>query len=246
MKILALDIETSPLITYSWGIWNQNIGINQIQEPTRMLCFAARWVDQPKRSIEFYSEHESDHWAMVESAWQLVDEADALLTFNGKKFDGRHLNREFVLAGLGPPSPVKHIDLLQVVRKQFLFPSNKLEWVSQQLGLAGKVKHEGFGLWLKCLAGDEAAWKRMERYNKQDVHLLVDAYRTILPWISNHPNLNLYGGDGVSCPTCGGVLHKRGTRTTGITSYQRYRCSKCGAWSTDGKALQRSDVRADS
>jgi uncharacterized protein YprB with RNaseH-like and TPR domain len=96
-----------------------------------------------------------------------------------------HLNREFVLAGLEPPAPYQQIDLLTAVRKQFKFPSNKLEYVLTTLGLAGKKKHEGHELWIKCMANDPKAWRTMTAYNKRDVRALEDLYYRIKPWIPN-------------------------------------------------------------
>lgn len=116
--------------------------------------------------------------------------------------------------GFKPPAPYKQIDLLQVVKSNFKFPSNKLDYISQRLGLGQKVEHEGMALWTKCMKGDKAAWQRMEEYNIQDVVLLEDLYKRILPWIKNHPNMNVYK-DGPICPTCGDEhLQKRGTAVT--------------------------------
>lgn len=247
MKILAYDIETSPLISYHWSLWQQNIGLNQIIEPTRVMCFAARWIDEPKTKIKFFSEFHNTREEMIDQAWNLLDEADATLHFNGKSFDTKHFNREFAQAGYSPPSPVKEIDLLTAVRKVFRFPSNKLDYVSQAFGIGEKAKHEGMGLWVKCLAGEPGAWARMKKYNETDVHLLIDLYNRVLPWIPGLPNVNLYDQTDV-CPKpgCGGNLAKRGFRTTSVGVYQRFQCSSCGGWSTSGKALDRTDVRGES
>lgn len=245
MKILAYDIETSPLITYTWGLWNQNIGINQIQVPSSVMCIAARWIDKPKNSIEFYSDFKHGHDGMVEAAWSLFDEADAVVTWNGKSFDETHMNREFLLADLGPPSPVYHIDLMMQVKRRFRFDSNKLDWVSDQLGAGRKDTHAGMQLWLDCMAGDPVAWQKMEKYNKQDVHLLVDDYYRIRPWLTL-PNQNLY--DRIAgCPTpgCPGTPHRRGFRTTQTGVYQRYHCNTCRRGSTSGKSIERADLRGE-
>jgi hypothetical protein len=244
VKILAIDIETSPLITYTWGLWDQNIGINQIQEDTRIICFAARWLDAPKKEIVFWSEFHDGHPEMVQEAHALIDEADAVLSWNGRSFDTKHLNREFLLAGLGPPSPVKEIDLMAASKRVFRWPSNKLDYVAQQLGVGKKVSHEGFGLWLACLDGDPAAWTRMQRYNEQDVHLLIDLYRKLVGWIPSHPNRLLFGGTG--CPKCGsGPLIKRGLRPGLNGLYQRYQCKACRGYSTEGKAIERTEIRGE-
>lgn len=44
MKILLLDIETAPNTVYTWGLFKQNIAINQIESPGYILCWAAKWL----------------------------------------------------------------------------------------------------------------------------------------------------------------------------------------------------------
>ena len=127
---------------------------------------------------------------------------------------------------------------MRTVRSNFRFTSNKLDYVSQQLGLGKKVEHEGFELWLKCMDKDNAAWGRMEKYNIQDVILLEKLYYKLLPWIKSLPNRNL-NTDNAVCPSCGGKhLHKRGLATTITASYQRYQCKGCGSWSQGTKAIK--------
>jgi hypothetical protein len=244
MRLLAWDIERVPHLNYNWGLWDQRVGINQIVLPGETVSFAARWYGEPKKNVVFRSTHHDTKQGMLDSIWELIDEADALLSWNGKGFDTKHINTEFILAGMTPPSPIVEVDLLQTARRKFKFASNKLQFVSEQLGVGSKVKHEGFDLWLKCIAGDDAAWSRMRRYNKQDVHLLIDLYDKLLPWINSHPNRILIDGKG-GCPRCGehGKLESRGTRATLTGTYQRYRCLKCGSWSSSGKRLQGTDIR---
>lgn len=233
MRILALDIETSPAEVYAWGLWDQNIGLNQIARPTRMLCFAAKWIGEGGRTM-FWSEYHDSTSAMIQAAWDLIDEADAVIHWNGTSFDMKHLNREFLEHFHTPPSPVHEIDLCSVVKRKFRFMSNKLQNVTEILGLEGKVKHEGFDLWLKCMAGDDAAWARMRKYNKRDVTLLEDLYGQLLPWIPNHPNRRLTQPD-AGCPRCGAPdaeLERRGYRYTAVSRFQRLCCRVCGGWSS--------------
>lgn len=246
-RILAWDIETSPNLGYVWGLFKQNLSLNQIRERGEVMSFAARWVDEPPESIVFYGgPKKSDHAKMIRAAHKLFDEADALVSWNGKNFDTRHMQREFLLAGLTPPSPHKEIDLMLLARKKFRFVSHKLQNVSTELGLDGKVQHSGFDLWIRCMSGDPAAWAEMQAYNEQDVHLLVDLYDRLLPWIGNeHPNRNLYDGT-EGCPKCGAEdshLRPRGYRRTLTGAYQRYRCDQCGTWSSEGKRSFGTDVR---
>ena len=238
MKILLLDIDSSPNVAHVWGLWQQNVGINQLMESSYVLCWAAKWLGEDE--IIFDSVHQSKPKKMLKGIYDLLNDADAVIHYNGTKFDIPTLNKEFLLHNYAPPSPYKQIDLLRVARSQFRFPSNKLDYVAQRLGLGKKQEHEGHDLWVKCMNGDKDAWKRMESYNVQDVVLLESLYCRLLPWIKSHPNHNLYTDNRV-CPTCSGNrLQKRGTAISATGRYQRYQCSDCGSWSQGTKAVKPS------
>jgi DNA polymerase elongation subunit (family B) len=174
-----------------------------------------------------------------------MDEADAVVTYNGNRFDIPTLQREFLLSGLPPPSPSKSIDLYRTVKRQFRFASNKLDFVCQQLGLGSKTHHKGMDLWTGVEAGDAASRKTMTTYNKQDVFLLEKLYNRLLPWIPNHPNVSLYNNlTEKACTNCGSVnVQKRGLSHSKIATYQRYQCSDCGGWSRERVADKTIDRR---
>ena len=228
MRTLLLDCETSPIQAWVWGLWQQNVGLNQIIEPTHVICMAYKWLGESK--VGFQSTRHPDN-IMVSKAWDLLDEADCVMHYNGAAFDIPHLRREFLEAGLTPPSPFRQIDLLTTARKMFRFPSNKLAYITEALGLEGKVKHEGFELWTKCLAGDPKAWKKMQKYNERDVTLLEDLYELLQPWIPSHPSHAAFTGEHV-CPACGGSdLKRRGFAYTAVSKFDQWLCSSCGKWS---------------
>lgn len=231
MRILALDIETSPNVVHTWGLFNQNVGLNQIIRTSEIICFAARFLDEPKKAMRFYSLNESSREEMILAAWELLDEADVVLHYNGKRFDMPHLNREFIELGLKPPSPYQEIDLYLVAKRRFRFQSNRMQHVATQLSLEGKVEHEGFDLWLRCLNWEADAWRKMEKYNRRDVELLVELYGLMRPWVPSHPGMNL-ATKGHACPYCASTkLQRRGVARTRQSEYQRYQCQKCGGWS---------------
>lgn len=235
MKILLLDIESSPNVAHVWGIWQQNVGINQLMESSYVLCWAAKWLGEEE--VYFDSVYQSKPKAMLRTIHSMISAADVVVHYNGTKFDMPTLNKEFLLHDMAPPAPYKQIDLLRTVRSQFRFPSNKLDYVAQRLGLGKKHAHEGHELWVKCMNKDKDAWKRMEDYNVQDVVLLEQLYTKILPWVKNHPNHNVHTSDHV-CPSCGGKhIQKRGTAVSQSGSYQRYQCRDCGSWSQGTKSL---------
>jgi DNA polymerase elongation subunit (family B) len=235
MRVLLLDIETSPHVAYVWNlINNQYINPDMLVHQGRTLCWAAKWYGEDE--VLFSSTRRSKPKTMIKQIHKLIDEADAVIHYNGTKFDLPILNQEFLLHGLSPASPVKQVDLLKTVRSKFRFPSNKLSYVSQKLGLGSKVEHKGFALWEGCLRGDPDDWDTMERYNKQDVVLLEALYEKLKPWIKSPPNHSTFTGNEV-CPNCGSSnLKKRGMAHTATRSYQRYCCGECGAWSRSVRA----------
>jgi uncharacterized protein YprB with RNaseH-like and TPR domain len=237
LKVLFFDIETAPHDVYTWGLFNQNVSISQIVQPGRVLGYAYKWLGD--KEAWFQSDHGSGHQQMIEIAHELLSEADVVVTYNGISFDIPHMQREFLMAGLLPPKPYKQIDLLRVVRKQFKFASNKLDYVSQQLGIGHKTHHEGFPLWVKCMNGDEKAWKKMGTYAKQDVRLTEKLYHYLLPWLTAVPHMGQMAGEASSCWACGGTrLQRDGTAFAFVSSYRLYQCLNCGAWVRGSTKLQ--------
>jgi len=238
VKTLLCDIETSPNKVLAWGLFNQNLSINHIMEPGKTLCAAYKWLGEPDKKVKFVSAWGNGFASMVGQLHEALEEADAVVTYNGNKFDLPTLNREFLLAGLHPPSPSKSIDLYRTVRRQFKFVSNKLDFVCQQLGLGAKTHHKGLDLWIGTEKGVRADQKVMETYNKQDVFLLEKLYNKLLPWVPGHPNVSLFNNSAVaSCTNCGSSnLQKRGASHSKIATYQRYQCSDCGGWSRERMA----------
>lgn len=236
MKILLLDIETAPNLVHVWGLWQQNVGLPQIIDSGYVLCWAAKWLGEEE--VFFSSTYHDGPKQMLKNIHNLLDAADAVVHYNGQKFDIPTLNKEFLLYNLKPPAPYKQIDLLKTARQQFKFPSNKLDYIAQALDLGKKVKHIGHELWIQCMANNEDAWKMMEEYNVGDVVLLEKVYYKLLPWIKGHANYSIYNSSALVCPNCGGIHYqRRGYSYTSTCKYQRYQCTDCGTWFRDTKSL---------
>jgi hypothetical protein len=228
IRILLFDIETAPNLCYTWGLWSQNIAINQIVKPAYILRWSAKWLGEP--DLLGASCENGDSKAMIVKAHKILSEADVVVHFNGNVFDIPRMNQEFLKYGLKPPAPFKEVDLLKVVKKKFDLPSNKLDFVAQFFGLGSKVKHSGMDLWTGCLNGDKKSWKTMKEYNDGDVVLLEKVYIHVLPWIENHPSHELFEGH-LCCPNCASEnVQKRGVERTLTQTYQRFQCLGCGKW----------------
>lgn len=224
-KILFIDIEWEPALAYVWKMWDENISPDQLVNEGGMLCFCAKWSTE--KDYLFFSKWEHGRKGMAEAALELLNEADAVVTYNGDKYDLPKITGEIILAGLKPPAPVTSIDVLKIVKK-FGLVMNRLAYIGPLFNAGKKVKHEGFNLWKDVMAGKESAQRKMRHYCIQDVRVLVKLYERVKPFAKNHPHL---GDDKVECGSCGSKhSHKRGFRRTKYYKIQRLQCQNCGAW----------------
>jgi DNA polymerase elongation subunit (family B) len=235
-KILILDIETAPIMAYVWGIWNVNVGMNQIKSDWFCLTWAAKWLFEDKVYSAKLTSREAkkqDDRRIIRGVWELLNEADIVIAHNGEKFDLPKLNQRFVIHKLNPPLPYQSIDTLKHIRRQFGFTSNRLDYVNKLLNLPRKTENEGFPLWEKCYAGDEKALKTMEDYNIGDVRILEETYLRIRAWIKPHPSVSLFilDEEQCHCPSCGSkdlkVIGK--TYNTTVNRYEMFQCKNCGS-----------------
>jgi len=238
-KVLLFDIETAPILASVWGLWDQNVGLNQIQRDWFVLSFSAKWLDSKK--IIYADQRDAkdieNDKELLKKIWALLDEADIVVGQNSNKFDIKKLNARFILNGLKPPSSYKKIDTLVLAKRHFAFTSNKLEYLSDKLCTKfKKLKHAnfpGFELWKQCLAGNKAAWNEMKRYNERDVLALEELYLKLAPWDTSI-NFDLYNSDTVPTCTCGSKqFTKNGYHYTATGKFQRFKCIKCGAETRD-------------
>lgn len=238
-KIVCYDIETSPNLVYSWGLHDQQIGVNQIVQPQDILCFASTEVGSGKiRSYSAWDGYEG----MLDRLWSMMDDADYLVGYNQIGFDDKHVKGAFARAGMPPPSPYRSVDLLRVVRKNFRFPSNKLGYVCEALGLDLKSDPGGFSTWKSILDPEcpdrVAAQRRMVKYCRQDVRVTAQLFERLLPWIDglNVPLTSGVEDAPVGCTRCGGDrIQQRGWAYTTTSRYKRMVCVDCGGWMRSAK-----------
>lgn len=233
LKMLALDIETAPALVYSFSAYDTTIGYNQVVEYPRIIAFSAQW--KGKKKVEFYSEYHQSRGEMLKALHDLIDEADLVVTYNGDRFDLPWISGEFIAEKMTPPSPVMKVDLFKVIKSNTRWFHKKLDVVSSRLLGDRKVPHQGFGLWMDCLRGDEEtkrkAWALMKKYAVKDTALLWPLFEELKGWVKMpHP---VSTEPGLVCRNCGGKhLQRRGTAKTLQGEYARYQCMEpgCGAW----------------
>lgn len=236
-KVLLLDIETTPEISYTWGRWKQFISQGQVIEHPYVLTWAARWLGSDVTMSRKLTDYPS--WAnstrddkdLVTDLWALMDEADYIVAHNGDKFDIPWITSRAIFHGLPPISPTKYIDTLKAAKKLIRVPSYSLEALCVYYGLTPKQDNEGFSLWRRCIEGDADAFVDMETYNVGDIDSLQDLYLRLRPYMKEHPNGALYYPDSERrCGRCGstGMELIEAQAHTSISTFDVYRCTGCG------------------
>lgn len=227
-KILTLDIETSPIIAQVWGLWDNNIALNQIVKDWTILSWAGKWFDRVP--VIQWDVGLTTEKHILQELRSLLDKADIVVTQNGKKFDIKKINARFFHYGIKPPSSFQQIDTLVLAKKHFAFTSNKLEYMSKAFNKKyKKLDHKEFPgqeLWTECMKGNTKAWKAMRKYNIFDVLATEELYKKLIPY-DNTINFSVYY-DKTTC-SCGSTdFSKNGHCYTSAGKYQRFACSKCG------------------
>jgi hypothetical protein len=172
---------------------------------------------------------------ILEPIWKLMNEADVVVWQNGNNFDDKKLNTRFIENKLPPPARFLKVDTLKTAREVFGWSYNRLDELGQKLGIGKKIDMS-FVDWKNCLTNDDdadMALDHMLTYCKRDIApLLEDVYLAMLPYMENHPNMNVFTDhDKDVCPKCESSDLKWNEKpyATPQGLWMSFRCSACGA-----------------
>jgi len=228
-RILLYDLEVTRQIVEGYGNkWEFKV-VKTVRHQ-QLMSFAWKWRGDKK--VSYLSRHDfSTYKDFVFALWELLDEADVAIAHNASGFDNKMSNRFFVEQGFVPPAPYRTIDTLLVARREFKFPGNSLDELTEFLGLTRKEKITYADLETDFMSDKPArkTLKLMEKYNKGDIISLEEVYERFLPYIRNHPNMAIMSGRPNVCTRCGGTnFQSRGTTDTNSATYRIFRCTTCG------------------
>lgn len=247
-KIILWDIETLPNLDKALEYWPQLKcdwkNVLMTRSLSSIICIG--WKELGKKRVHCinawdyknWKKNKNDDYEVCKAMYDVLKDADAIVTHNGRRFDWKFLQTALLMNGLPKLPNIPHIDTKAISSKHLTILNNRLDTVSHTLGLDGKLENGGWKLWVDTHKDKAAAKKLMEKYCKQDVQALEDLYYKLRPFMKNIPNYNLFNGEGENrlCPSCGGNnLHKHGTHVTKTAKYQRYICRDCGTTSRGNK-----------
>lgn len=243
VKVLVLDIETAPILAHVWGLWDNNVALNQIVEDWSILSWSAKWVGSDKvMYMDTRNEkNPRNDKKIVQGIRDLLDEADIIIGQNSIAFDIPKINARIFKHKIARPSSFRQIDTMRLAKKYFKFTSNKLEYLTREfcedVQKSDHKKFPGHSLWVECLKGNLEAWKEMESYNVTDILGTEELYNRLKVW-DKSINFNVYHNSFHHECSCGSTdFHKKGFVYSNTGKYRRYICDHCGAESVDKENL---------
>jgi hypothetical protein len=238
-KILLYDIETMPDMNAAMEKFPQLSdypGLTLKGEINSIICFGYKWYGDGKKA-KCVSVWDMDDWdgdinndkSLCLFIHGLMEEANYVVTFNGKRFDERVIWTRFAEHRLPLLRKVKHYDLYQVIKRHFSFFRNNLKTAAKKLTREFKMSNEGWGLWVKVWKGVKASMKEMARYCAQDVNVMEPMLDKLMPLIPTMPNIYLHSDEETDgCPKCGSKFVKvHGYHYSTTTKSQRMKCKSC-------------------
>jgi hypothetical protein len=240
-KILTIDIERLAGTAYAFDPKTRYIGASNWITPPRTVCWAARWYGQKR--VMFEAEW-IDRDRMVQRSWELYDQADIVVTFNGIRFDNKHLRSLWFEAGMPPPRPWKDVDLFAISARQMGFEFKSLDFLTRRLGRPGKQLHYNVWQTQAAVDGDKTAQAELRTYNAGDIELTEWLYDRFRGWIPSHPFIGTIG-DEKMCNQCGSqdlTLQPSRHRAV-VLDYALYRCDNCGGNVRGGWVARAANTR---
>lgn len=244
-KIVIWDLETlpDPRKIYdripSIGAWPGRTFKAELQS---ILTFGYKLYGEKKAHTinawdfpKSWKKDRNDDSAVVAAAYEILKDADEIVTHNGKMFDVKVLNTRLASYGMPPIYPTHHVDTKISAKKLSLY-SNSLANVAKFFGVEDKMHfNDKWSLWSRIAFGESTKkdLKLMSDYCKQDVDTLEAVYEKLMPYHGNNAVNKNFFADRV-CPTCGShKLYKHGVRRTRTKEYNRLLCADCGSVSKE-------------
>jgi len=239
-RIIFFDLETLPNLNEALKVWcslSQYPFLNMKAQITSVINFGYKVYGEKKSKCinawDFpeWKRNVNNDKKLVKAAYEILKDADAVVTHNGSRFDWKFLQTRLLFHGLPPLGKIHHIDTCQVAKRNLYAFNNKLGNLGEFFVNDKKLAHTGWQLWVDVHGRNKKAMKLMEKYCKQDVDLLEKVFEEFKPFIKNIPNYNIFNELDKSCPTCGSTkIKSNGWRITATQKYRRYICHDCKSW----------------
>lgn len=215
-----------------------------------VLCISYRWMDEPENKTHTISIRDFPSYKrtprgrtndlhVLEAFRPIWEQADIIITYNGKLFDEKYVNTRLMIHGRKPLPRRDHVDVLDTTRSTLRTRGKSLDKVAKML----KTKHQKSPvdgqIWVWAVAGDEASLRYIETHCKADVLVLEEVYLRFRERVYMHPRVTWVLD---ACRYCGGKVQSRGyTVTTARGRKRRVACTSCGGTETRAMTKKEQD-----
>ena len=238
-KIILYDLETLPILSQVMKVFtglSAYPGLTLKASINSVICFGYRefGVDDKAKCLKAWdfkawNKDVNNDYDLLVKAREILSEADAVVTHNGKRFDQKFFNTRLLINGLKPLHKIPHIDTCQLAKQHLYLFNNRLGTLGEFLAGDKKMDTGGWSLWEKVMAKEAKSMRLMADYCKQDVDLLCKVFKKLRPFATNIPNYNLFTDVKRDvCSHCGSTrVNKHGLAYTKTSVRQRYQCLDC-------------------
>lgn len=237
-RIMWYDLETSPLKAWIWSLGKQVVRHDQLDSKHNnfdVICVTYCFNDGKPAKVLGWGYEQQNSKKMIKEFIKIAKTADIIIGKNNVRFDDRRVNTLAFIHGLEGISEIigKTDDLEKQMRKFFTFPTTRLDYISDILGLGGKIKMK-FDDWINIVEKDKKnglkAYNKMLKYGLKDVEDTRAIWNKMSKYFKPKINMSVFNSDHV-CTNCGSKnIKANGTRIQGRTVYQQFFCNDHGGY----------------
>src|SRR3990167_7192941 len=155
-RIILFDLETIPDLQAAMEVFpslSDYPGLTLKASINSIISFGYKIFEEGKihciNRWDFPGKDLNNDKPVCLAAYDILKDADFIVTFNGKKFDWRFLQTRLLYHGLQTLPQIVHIDVCQESKKHLFMFNNRLNTLAKFLTNTEKHKHSGWDLWVK-------------------------------------------------------------------------------------------------
>ena len=149
-------------------------------KPKSFYTIAWKWFGEQETKVSVIKEPYNDRHPLEEFRPERRKAEHVVAHYS--RFDKPFIAARLMANGLPSLPPVSDICTYKLAKTHFgrSLNGNKLDHLGTILGVGNKIKTSA-DLWVGCAAGDKDALAKMAEYNAQDVDLLAQVFKAMLP-----------------------------------------------------------------
>lgn len=200
-----------------------------------ILAIGYKFVGEPKSSTKVisisdfprYEKDRTDDSLVLRAFEPIYMQADAILHYNGIRFDEPYVNTRRIIHGMDTLPRKPRIDLLYTAKSTLRMRSKSLDRVAKLLGTTEQKSPVMGKHWVRAMSGYKASLQYIVRHCRADVLVLEEVYMRLRGRVYNHPRVSTVA----ACRFCGGEVIKRGFALTALKNRpQKVQCKVCRAY----------------